>query len=68
MDYPYYKCTKCNIEIAETELPISSNQVYPKCPKCGDNSNVDIAIGDENDPVPQTALLQLLQDKKEGII
>ena len=68
MDYPYFKCTKCKTEIAEVDLPIPSNKVYPKCPGCGDNSKVDIAIGDENDPVPKTALLQLLQDKKEGII
>ena len=68
MDYPYYKCTQCNAEIAETELPVSSKQKYPKCPGCGTNKNVDIAIGDENNPVPETALLQMLQDVKEGVI
>ena len=68
MDYPYYKCVKCETRIAEVDLPIPSNQVYPKCPKCGDNSNVDVAIGDENDRVPKTALLQILQDKREGVI
>ena len=68
MDYPYYKCIKCETKITETELPISSKQKYPKCPKCGTNENVDIAIGDGNDPVPKTALLQMLQDKREGVI
>ena len=68
MDYPYFKCTECNNQIAEEDLPIPANQVYPKCPKCGDNSNVDVAIGDENERVPKTALLQMLQDKREGVI
>ena len=68
MDYPYFKCTECNTQIAETELPVSSKQKYPKCPKCGANDNVDIVIGDEKDRVPKTALLQMLQDAKEGII
>ena len=68
MDYPYFKCTECNTQIAKVDLPIPANQVYPKCPKCENNSNVDVAIGDEDDRVPKTALLQLLQDKKEGVI
>ena len=68
MEYPYYKCTECNNEIAETKLPVSNKQKYPKCPECGTNKNIDVAIGDENDRVPKTALLQMLQDAKEGII
>ena len=68
MEYPFFKCNKCKTEIAEVNLPIPSNQVYPKCPKCGDNSNVDVAIGDENDRVTDSVLLQMLQDVKEGVI
>ena len=68
MNYPYYKCKKCETKIAEVGLPIPANQTYPKCPKCGVNNNVDIAIGDEKDPVPKTVLLQMLQDVKEGVI
>ena len=68
MDYPYYQCTKCETKIAETELPISNKQKYPKCPKCGTNENVDIVIGDENDRVTDSVLLQMLQDVKEGVI
>ena len=68
MEYPYFKCTKCNTKIAEVDLPIPANQVYPKCPKCGDNKNIDVAIGDESDRVTNSVLLQMLQDKREGVI
>ena len=68
MEYPYYKCTKCETKITETELPVSNKQKYPKCPKCGTNESVDVAIGDEKDRVTNTILLQLLQDAKKGVI
>ena len=48
MDYPYYKCMECEIDIAELSLPIHPAQQYPKCPQCKTNDKVDIALGDEN--------------------
>ena len=68
MDYPYLTCMKCNTDIAEIDLPVPSSQVYPKCPVCKTNDNVDIAIGDEEDSVTETVLLQLMIDKKQGVI
>lgn len=47
MNYPFYKCTKCDVNIAELSFPIHPAQQYPKCPECHSNKNVDIAIGDE---------------------
>ena len=48
MNYPYYKCMKCETEIAELNFPIHPKQQYPHCPGCHSNENVDIVLGNED--------------------
>ena len=66
MNHPYYKCVKCDTEIAELSLPIHPAQQYPKCPKCKSNKNVDIALGDENTKLDANTVIY--SDDREEVI
>lgn len=66
MRYPYYKCMKCNYDIAELQFPIHPKQQYPFCPKCHSNDDVDIVLGDEN-TVLDTDMVIFSDDVKGSI-
>jgi len=66
INYPYYKCIECGVEIAEMSLPIHPAQQYPKCPECHSNENVDIVLGDENTKMNENKVIY--SNKREEVV
>lgn len=45
--YPFYKCLRCDVDIAELRLPITPKTQVPVCPKCLRWDQIDVVLGDE---------------------